>query len=487
MRDWARARELLVALQPLNRVHNGPGMVAAMEMIQDWLARHGFRGRARVLEYAAGSVHNWWRVPPRWYLHAFSLRDSRGHEIVNQDLHPLVVVPFSDSFTGRLTRAELLEHVHTRPDLPEAVACVLRPMYRHWQPGWGLALPHRTVDSLTDSHYEVRLETERRDEPMPVLEYTLAGRRGQCVQFAAHLDHPGQVNDSLSGVVGALATLGELEARFGETELTYSVLLGAEHVGSACYLHNEAEAVANLSHCIAPNMLGHEAPLALCLSKSASSLMDRALLQALRESGDEFVVGGWHEYPDCGDEISYDAPGLDIPASTVSRMGGRFALYHTSLDTLDELDMGCFAQAVDVMAAACGFMERNAAPMRRFVGNPALSNPDLDLYFEPVNLDNKLNPAVDTSIRDLETGAPTDLRQFQEFFLSNLEGHASLLDLALEFAVPFELVADYAEAFAAKGLVELRPVTREADCQPAITRMAHAGSGVRGLFGMGED
>jgi len=199
------------------------------------------------------------------------------------------------------------------------------------------------------------------------------------------------------------------------------------------------------------------------------------------------VVGGWHEYPDCGDEISYDSPGLDIPASTLSRVGERFALYHTSLDTLEALDMDCFAQAVDVMAAACGIMERNAAPVRRFVGNPSLSNPDLDLYLEPVNVDNRRNPGADTSVRDLETGAPADLRQFQEFFLSNLEGRASLLDLALEFAVPFDLVADYAAAFAAKGLVELRPVTREADCEPAITRMARAGSDVLGLLGAAED
>lgn len=461
MRDYAPAQALMAALQPLNRVHNGPEMLKAMELIRQWLSDQGFRGRTRILEYAADSEHNWWRVPRRWCLHRFSLRDSRGREILNQDYHPLVVVPFSNAFSGRIDRAALLERIHTRPDLPDAVTCVLRKMYRHWRPGWGIAMPQQMADALDDDEYEVVIEASFEDEPMPVLEYLVEGDSDQTVQFAAHLDHPGQVNDSLSGCVGALAALGELEARNPSLNLSYSVLLGAEHLGLGCYLHNETDMAERISHCIAPNMLGHEAPLALCLSKSATTLMDRALLQALRESGEDFVVGRWHKYPDCGDEISYDAPGLDIPSSTLSRVGEQFRYYHTSLDTVDRIDAGRFSASVDVMARACEHLDRNTVPQRRFKGNPALSNPALDLYLEPINVDNRLNPDADVSVRDLEGGGTVDLRLFQEFFLSNLEGSASTLDMALEFWVPFALVAGYADAFAAKGLAELRPCTRE--------------------------
>ena len=89
----------------------------------------------------------------------------------------------------------------------------------------------------------------------------------------------------------------------------------------------------DMAYNICCNMLGHRAPLAMCRSKRADSLLDRALELSLWRHGADHVIGEWHQYPDCGDEISYDAPGLDIPATTLSRIGELFPYYHTPLST----------------------------------------------------------------------------------------------------------------------------------------------------------
>ena len=41
------------------------------------------------------------------------------------------------------------------------------------------------------------------------------------------------------------------------------------------------------------------------------------------------------KYVDCGDEISFNTVGYDIPASTLSRIGEQFVDYHMSSDNLD--------------------------------------------------------------------------------------------------------------------------------------------------------
>ena len=163
------------------------------------------------------------------------------------------------------------------------------------------------------------------------------------------------------------------------------------------------------------------------------------------------VIGPWHKYPDCGDEISYDSPGLAIPTSTISRIGELYPYYHTSLDTPDKINKKEFEEVVDVMLYAFSLMELNYTPIRKFTGNPSLANPDLNLYLEPINMSNLLNKAADLSLKDLETGEMFDPRNFQEFFLSNIEGKSDLINLAYQTKIPFDYIYKYCQSFGEKN------------------------------------
>lgn len=459
MIDFTQVSALFADLHLLNRVHNSDDFERSLRTISAWIDRLGFRGKARIIEYPAGAEYNYWQVPKRWVVRRFSVTDPEGTRIADSSSHPLTLTPFSDSFSGKVTREELLQHVHTREDLPEAIPFVFRKMYRHWEKGWGIALPQRVVNTLAASHYEVDIQTEFQDRPMQVLEYTSPGDSPNITHLVAHLDHPGQCNDSLSGAVGALCVIHELESRFQRLNFTYSVLLCPEMIGSAAYLYNEPALAKKMRYCLSTNMLGHDAPVALCLSKSGDSLLDRALQLALLQSKAEHVVGLWHKYPDCGDDISYDAPGLFIPTSTISRIGDMFRHYHTSLDTPASVSRGRFEQAVQIMAQALGYIERDAVPLRKFIGNPALASPTLDLYLESANVSNRFNPAATIQLCHLKDGEPLDLRNFQEFVLSNLEGKAGLIDMAFETGASFEFVHSYLTAFLDKGLIDLQRST----------------------------
>lgn len=453
--NLANAMALIRELHPRRRVHNADDLDASLDTLADWIRRSGFRGGVRIHEFSAGGVFNHWVVPPKWRIHQASLRRRSGASISLE--HPLAVIPYSASFQGVVSRDELLRHVRFDQAIPEAIPFAFRQMYRHWEKDWGFALPHRVVADLTDGEYVVDLRTSLDPEPMKVLEYYVPGRSDRIVQLAAHIDHPGQANDGLSGVAGALMAVRGLELRSSALRLSYSVLVCPEIVGSAVYLAREEAVRQRIVAALCPNMLGHNAPIALSLSKSMDSRLDRALKLALWSRGTEHVVGPWHKYPDCGDEISYDAPGYDIPASTISRIGERFREYHTSLDTPDIIDLTKLGEAVDVMRTALEYLDADQIPRRKFSGNPSLANPDLDLYLEPTNIGNRLNVDQRVWLTDVRTKArqAVDARNFQEMFISNLEGRASLIDIAYSSGVTFEFVLAYAKAFQGKGLISM--------------------------------
>jgi aminopeptidase-like protein len=453
-------RELLDSLGPLNRVHNGPEFSQALRIIERYIQDRGFDGQARIVSFEAGTEINTWLVPKRWTVRKFQIHAPSGRDIAGS--HPLSLTPFSCSFRGRLTREELLAKAHSRADLPDSIPFVFRRMYRHWDADWGIALPKAEADSLEQGMYDVCIETEFSNEPMEMIEYRSHSQSDRVIQLVAHLDHPGQYNDSLSGVVGALEAVREIERRLPNRSFGFSVLACPEIVGSSVYLATQPVA-RQIDYAMAPNMLGHDAPLALCLTKNEGTQIDLAMHLALLAQGSTHVVGEWHKYPDCGDEISYDAPGLDIPSATLSRVGQMFPYYHSSFDTSEQVDTRRFEESVAVMAEALTYLDRNAVPVAMFKGLPSLANPRLDLYLEPQNLNNMVNPNAEFGVINFRTGKPLELRLFQEFFIANISGYASLLDIAYGYGAPFDLVASYAEAFAAKGLIELQrgPITEK--------------------------
>ncbi len=448
-------RDFIQSLYLKNRVHNSDDFEFCLHYIQGWLRKNGFRGQTRLIKFASGSEHNFWRVPKRWHIRKFELRDSKGGLIHLS--HPLSVVPYSESFIGTLTKDELLKHLHTREDLPEAYPYIFRKMYRHWEKGWGIAMPYELLKTLNDSEYHLHLETELTNEPMPMLEYTVSGSSKHIIGLSAHLDHPGQFNDGLGGVLASLAALWQLEKWSPNLFYSYSILICPEIIGSAIYLKNEPDIRERMLYCLCPNMLAHDAPFAMCLSKSrlfqSTSALDKSLFQAIAESGTEYKVGLWREYPDCGDEVSYDAPGYEIPTTTFSRLGEDYKYYHTSFDSPENVSMNHYFSAIDVMTRAFLILENDFIPVRCFEGNPGLSNPKLNLYLEPLNVSNQMNVKANLEIRLLRSKKIPCLRSFIDFFISNLEGKASLLDIADASDMPFEFVKQYAEAYLQKGLI----------------------------------
>lgn len=455
-----RDAELLERLWMRLRVHNSDDFEqSCLDLIDHADGR--LRGTSRVHRYDVGSTLNHWIVPPRWHVRDVVLEGPDGMPIEVGD-HPLGVWAYSSGVDVELDLEELLARTASRPDLPGAVEFRFRAMYRHWEDTWGIALPHHRVAELAPGRYHLRIETDRSDEPMPLFEYGLDGASDRTIYLVAHLDHPGQVNDSLSGCLAALQSLEAIEARFPTTKFSYRVLLVPEVIGTVMYLGADAERVAKAWFAFCPNMTSHEAPLALCRSKSGSSMLDVALHQALREVGSAHVVGKFSAYPDCGDEICFDTVGYRIPTSTLSRVGSAFPAYHTSADDLASFlqpaNVARHGEFVNVVVEALSMLERDWSPSATFDGVPCLSNPALDLYLDSSNVNNvhrRENEFVDLD------GRPVNARKVMEAVLEAIDhGSLTILEIAYALALPFAFIDAYARRFVDGGLATAGPAER---------------------------
>ncbi len=446
--------ELIDNIWQLQRVHNSDDFEFAVDTIVDFCANH-LPGESRKHLFTPGETHNYWIVPKRWNLKSFSLHDAEGNLVATHHSHPLAVGAYSQSIKQGLSLQALKEKTFSRPDLPEVYSLVFGRMYRHWESGWDLSLPDKVVDALPAGEVRINIDAEFTDAPMPLFELEWTGKSEQTVFIVAHLDHPGQVNDSLSGCIASLQIIENLQRIFSHPRFTYRVLLVPEIIGSALYLGRFSDLAQKGLFCFCPNMTSHDAPLAMCQSKSQSSYLDLALELALKESEQPFVQGPFHLYPDCGDEISFDTVGLSIPTPTLSRVGEQYPAYHTSDDNLDAFlstrAQSRHAEFVKIATRAMAIIELNQELQPQFVGIPCLSHPDLDLYLSGSNCNNVL--LKDGCVLDLNHH-PIDLRHFMEFFLDALnQPGVTILDIAYAAQLPFGFVEDYAKGFMAKQLV----------------------------------
>ncbi len=456
-------KDLLADIWLKNRVHNGPEMDYCVERLVEFCGQH-LRGQAIVHDFKVGDEFNHWIVPPHWTVEHFTLKGPGGEVIATAADHPLIVCPYSHSFEGMVSLTELRQHIITRADRPDAYSFYFRQMYRHWEPGWKITLPHNLLENLTEGNYSVELRTRRGDAPMKVFEYLLPGETTDTIFIAAHLDHPGMINDSLSGCLASLGIVEALEQQFPKTRYTYRVLLVPEIIGTAIYLKCFEKRLPEAHFAFCPNMTSHDAKLALCLSKNQDSLLDLAFQQALRDAMDSHVVAPFHTYPDCGDEISFDTVGYDISSTTLSRIGEEFTHYHSSDDSLDNFLQSDWQLRHDSYVNKCvtafQYLETNVDLQPQFSGNPCLSNPKLDLYLDPININNLSSNAA--RLTDAN-GNQIDPRNFMEYFLDAL-GRAqapSLLEIAWSSGLSFDFVRNYAAKFAEKGLVKTAPTRRK--------------------------
>lgn len=150
----------------------------------------------KIYQIPSGTKCWTWMVPEKWEVKDAYIEDLNGNRIIDLKNHGLHVVSYSLAVDKVVSKEELLKHIYTNPKKPDAIPFE----YKYYERDWGFCLEHNRLKEFTKDKYRVFIDSKSEKGNLRVGEYTVKGESDKTIILAAHLCHPFQANDGLSGV-----------------------------------------------------------------------------------------------------------------------------------------------------------------------------------------------------------------------------------------------------------------------------------------------
>jgi aminopeptidase-like protein len=319
-------------------------------------------------EYPTGEACWTWRVPEKWTCHEAYLETLDGRRLIDYADHPLHVVSYSLPFEGRVSRDELLRHLHVHPRLPEAIPFV----FKYYERDWGLCASQDLRETLTDETYRVVIRTTFEAGTLKVGEIVIPGQSDQTFMLVAHLCHPAMVNDDMTGVVVGLEAARRLLAG-PQPYYTYRLLILPETIGSVAYLSHHEDLIPRMATGLFLEMLGNDAPHALQGSFQPHSQADKCMVSALRGLDPQGYNAAYRTVIN-NDERQFNAPGVRVPMLSLSQVENEpsptrpYREYHSSLDTPEVVTQKRLEASLQIALGLIQAWENNQYIVNRFKG-----------------------------------------------------------------------------------------------------------------------
>jgi aminopeptidase-like protein len=265
-------------LFPLCRSISGEGLRETLRRIGRLvpLTLHEVPSGTRVLD---------WTVPPEWNVRDAWVKDARGERVIDFRRSNLHLVGYSVPVHARMTRAVLVEHLHTLPEHPDWIP------YRtaYYDERWGFCLSQRQLDALPEGEYEVMIDATRAPGHLTYGEHVALGDSTDEVLISCHVCHPSLANDNLSGIAVAAflaRRLGSLPRR----RYTYRFLFIPGTIGSITWLARNETAVGRIRHGLVLSCLGDGGRATYKRSRRGDGEIDRMAVHVLAAAGRDHAI-----------------------------------------------------------------------------------------------------------------------------------------------------------------------------------------------------
>ena len=378
--------------------------------------------------YKTGEDHGTWIVPEQWDVNEAWIKDASGKVIASYDDHPLFVAPYSSGIDGKFSKEEVESHILFSEEQPDAYAYNHRFAYdpNKRLKDWGISIPREVFDSLDSGPFHVFIDVQIQPGEMLIAEVVLTGKSKETITFVADYCHPGQVNDSFSGLVMFMEVMNKLSQR-KDNYYTYNFIMLPETIGSAVYLASKSQGDLNILGSIFSDTIGWGEEWYFKSTRLGNTYLDLAALACRLKFPD---LKPLHFMGPIGnDEYLFDSSQAKIPSLCLEKYP--YDEYHSSNDNLDHLRPEDLEKACNIICYFVDVLERDA--VFKFVHNVPFHMSRYNLYADYV-YDN-------------------DQYMKNRAIIDAMDGKTSILEIACQMNVCFEEVEDYILRMLREGLV----------------------------------
>lgn len=355
LHGWARD------LFPIGRSLTGDGVRTTLEYLG------GLLPGLTVHEVPSGTPALDWTVPDEWNVRSAYLADEAGNRLIDYADTNLHLLGYSEPVDMVLTRAELEPHLHSLPELPDAIPYVTS----YYRRTWGFCLSQHQRDALGPGPFHVVVDTDLAPGHLTYGELVIPGRTTDEVLLSTYVCHPSMANNELSGPV-VTAALGRWLMSLPDRRYTYRLLFLPETIGSITYLSTH---VAHLKEHLRAGWvvtcIGDDRGYSYVPSRLGLTLADRVSDRVIRDLA---LDCRRYTFLDRGsDERQYCAPGVDLPVASLMRSKyGQYDEYHTSLDDLSFVTPAGLQGGLDMLAQAIRVLETRRCWRATVLGEPQM-------------------------------------------------------------------------------------------------------------------
>ncbi len=331
-----KIEKLFDALYPICRSITGEGLRKSLNIISKYIP-------LEILNFKTGQKVLNWEIPEEWIIKDAWIKNENGEKILDFKNNNLHVVNYSAPINKKTELEELKQHIHTKPNLPNAIPYAIS----YYKKRWGFCMEHAKFEGLKEEKYHVFIDSEFIDGELNLGHTLLKGESEKEILISSYLCHPSMANNELSGPV-VLTFLYNRISKWEKRNFAYRFVLNPETIGSIAYLSKFGdELIKNMYSGIILTCLGGDMNLSYKKSRMGGSPIDGLTAHLFDTNTINGAMRGFT--PISGsDERQYCSPGFNLPVGQFAKLVyGSYKEYHSSLDTKELMGIENLQKSLD--------------------------------------------------------------------------------------------------------------------------------------------